>query len=117
MVVARIGRLSRDVALSEEKQRMSGRARLPGGKRRKATQKRTRRARLPGGKPRKATQKRTRRAGLVSAPVAPNWSLGDRVCWGGRFGLFLRSLNDGIHAEIRIEQRVYRVKIAELRRG
>ena len=40
----------------------------------------------------------------------------------GRVGVperfeFVRDLNDGIHAEIRIEQRVYRVKIADLRPG
>jgi len=43
--------------------------------------------------------------------------LGDRVSWGGRIGSFLRALNDGEHAEIRIEQRLYRVRIGDLRPG
>ena len=43
--------------------------------------------------------------------------MGDRVSWGGRVGTFLRALNDGIHAEIRIEQRAYRVRIADLKPG
>jgi hypothetical protein len=30
-------------------------------------------------------------------------------------GFFLRDLNDGIHGEIRIDNRVYRVKTADLR--
>jgi hypothetical protein len=68
------------------------------------------------GEPRKASQKRTRRAGSIPTRLTPQWSLGDRVAWG-RIGSFVRDLNDGIHAEIRIEQRVYRVKIADLRPG
>lgn len=39
----------------------------------------------------------------------------DRVSWDGRVGSFLRTLDDGIHAEIRIEQRTCRVRIADLR--
>ena len=73
--------------------------------------------RLPGGEPRKASQKRTRRAGSLRVHVSPQWRMGDRVSWAGRLGSFLRDLNDGIHAEIRIEQRVYRVKVAELGPG
>jgi hypothetical protein len=49
--------------------------------------------------------------------MMPQWRIGDRVGWGGRVGSFMRDLNDGVHAEIRIEQRVYRVKIADLRPG
>jgi len=33
---------------------------------------------------------------------APQRRMGDRVSWAGRLGSFLRDLNDGIHAEIRI---------------
>ena len=77
----------------------------------------TGRTRLPGGEPRKASQKRTRRAGVIPARLTPQWRIGDRVAWGGRVGSFLRELSDGIHAEIRIEQRAYRVRIAELRPG
>jgi hypothetical protein len=71
--------------------------------------------RLPGGEPRKASQKRSRRAVSIPVRTTPQWRMGDPVAWGGRFGSFVRNLNDGIHAEIRIEQRVYRAKIAELR--
>lgn len=34
------------------------------------------------------------------------------MTWTVRIGSFLRDLNDGIHAEIRIEQRVYRYRSA-----
>jgi ribosomal protein L19E len=47
----------------------------------------------------------------------PQSRLGDRVSWVQRIGSFLRDLNDGIHGEIRIEQRTYRVKIADLKSG
>jgi hypothetical protein len=75
------------------------------------------RARLPGGQPRKASQKRTRRAGAIAVRISPEWRPGDRVSWGGRPGFFMRALNDHTHAEIRIEQRVYRVRIDDLRPG
>ena len=77
----------------------------------------TGRTRLPRGRPRKATQKRTRRAGMIPTRLTPQWRIGDRVSRGGRVGCFLRALKDDIHAEIRIEQRVYRVRIADLRLG
>jgi len=77
----------------------------------------TGRTRLPGGEPRKASQKRTRRAGTIPTRLTPQWRIGDRVAWGGRVGSFMRNLNDGVHAEIRIEQRLYRVRIADLRPG
>jgi len=50
-------------------------------------------------------------------PVTPEWRLGDRVSWCGPVGSFIRALGDGIHAEIRIEQRVYLVRNADLRPG
>src|SRR5207248_3179413 len=77
----------------------------------------TGRARLPAGEPRKASQKRMRRGAATPLRINPIWNVGDRVSWGGRFGSFVRNLNDGIHAEIRIEQRTYRVRIADLRPG
>jgi hypothetical protein len=77
----------------------------------------TGRTRLGAGEPHKASQKRTRRAGMIPTRLTPQWRLGDRVSWGGRVGSFMRALNDGIHAEIRIEQRAYRVRIADLRPG
>jgi hypothetical protein len=77
----------------------------------------TGRTRLPGGEPRKASQKRTRRASPITTRITAEWRLGDRVSWGGRVGSFLRNLGDGMHAEIRIESRVYRIRKADLRPG
>ena len=77
----------------------------------------TGRTRLPGDEPREASQKRTRRGEAMPTRINPVWRLGDRVSWGGRVGSFVRDLNDGIHAEVRIEQRVYRVRIGDLRPG
>jgi hypothetical protein len=75
------------------------------------------RSRLPGGEPRKASQKRTQRGEALPTHITPTWKIGDRVSWGGRIGTFSRAMDDGIHAEIRIEQRLYRVRLAELRAG
>ena len=36
------------------------------------------------------------------------------VLWKGRAGIFRREVDDGEHAEVVIEGRVYRVRIAEL---
>ena len=71
-------------------------------------------ARLPGGI---ASQRRTRRAGTVQARINPSWRHGDRVRWGGQLGTFGHDLDDGIHAEIHIGHRLYRVRIADLRPG
>jgi hypothetical protein len=36
------------------------------------------------------------------------------VRWKGRAGLFRRNVGDGEHAEIVLDERVYRVRISEL---
>ena len=72
------------------------------------------RTRFQGANPRKASQKRTGRAETIPTRLTPQWRIGNRVAWGGRVGSFMRDLNDGIYAEIRIEQRAYRVKTADL---
>jgi hypothetical protein len=36
------------------------------------------------------------------------------VLWKGRAGIFRRDVGDGEHAEVVIEGRVYRVRLAEL---
>jgi hypothetical protein len=77
----------------------------------------TGRSRLPGGEPRKASQKRARRGEALPTRVSPSWRPGDRVRWGGRLGSFLHEVGDGTHAEIRIEQRIYRVRLADLGSG
>src|SRR5438105_1194597 len=71
------------------------------------------RSRLPGGEPRKASQRRTRR-GEAPAPVKLNWRPGERVRWNDRDGVFQRDLGDGENAEIKLGDRVYRVRLSEL---
>jgi hypothetical protein len=73
------------------------------------------RARLPGGAPRKASQRNTRRASAVPQRVAPVWKPGDQVRWPGRTGVFRRYVGDDVHAEIVSGERVYRVRLADLR--
>lgn len=72
------------------------------------------RARLPGGAPRKASQRNTRRAAPAPARITPMWGSGDRVRWNGRDGIFRRDVGDAEHAEIVIGERVYRVQMKEL---
>ncbi len=73
------------------------------------------RARLPGGEPRKASQRKTRKANPVQVRVAPTWRAGDSVRWKERAGVFRREVGDGEHAEVAIADRVYRVRMSELR--
>lgn len=72
------------------------------------------RARLPGGEPRKASQRNTRRAGQSPTRIAPVWRPGDVVRWKGRGGTFRRDVGDGEHAEIALAERIYRVRLSEL---
>jgi len=71
------------------------------------------RARLPGGEPRKASQRATRRA-VSPAKISRIWHAGEAVRWKGRPGVFRRDVGDGEHAEVVIEGRVYRVRTSEL---
>ena len=75
------------------------------------------RARLPSGAPRKASQKRAHPTAPKPAVFAgPTWSAGDRVRWQHHTGTYLRdALDEGDLAEIQIGQRTYRVRRAELR--
>ena len=75
------------------------------------------RARLPAGEPRKASQRNSRRAAPIRARITPVWRAGDAVRWKGRAGVYRRNVGDGEHAEIAIDERVYRVPRAELRQG
>jgi hypothetical protein len=70
--------------------------------------------RLPSGEPRKASQKRTRRAEVTPTQITPVWRTGNEVRWQGRKGVFRRDIGDGEHAEIVINERVYRVRTREL---
>ena len=72
------------------------------------------RARLPGGEPRKASQRNKVRAGSRPARISPTWRAGEAVRWKGRAGVFRRDVGDGEHPEIVIAERVYRVRIGEL---
>lgn len=72
------------------------------------------RARLPGGEPRKASQRNTRRAAAAPVRITPTYRSGDPVRWKDRAGTFRRDLGDGEHAEITIGERVYRVRTSEL---
>jgi hypothetical protein len=74
----------------------------------------TGRARLPGGEPRKASQRNTRRATAAPARILPTWQPGVAVRWKDRAGIFRRDVGDGEHAEVTIGERIYRVRIAEL---
>lgn len=72
------------------------------------------RARLPGGEPRKASQRNSRRAAAPLTQVRPSWRVGDPVRWQGRAGTFRRDVGDGEHAEVTIGERVYRVRTQDL---
>ena len=69
------------------------------------------RARLPAGEPRKASQRRARRAAPSKVSVDPVWRPGDKVRWRDRIGDFQRFLDDGEYAEITIYDRTYRVRL------
>jgi len=72
------------------------------------------RQRLPAGEPRKASQRRTRRAAPSQVYASRVWHPGDKVRWRDRISDFQRDLGDGEHAEIRIFDRTYRVRLADL---
>lgn len=71
--------------------------------------------RLPGGERRKASQRHSR----LAAPLQPLmisrlWHSGDRARWRDRIGVFHRDVGDSEHAEIVIADRTYRVRLADL---
>jgi hypothetical protein len=77
----------------------------------------TGRARLPGGEQRKASQKRSRPAAQLSAvATAPTLRPGDRVRWSRYIGTVLRVVGDV--ADIRQDGRntLWRLPVAELTR-
>ena len=71
------------------------------------------RARLPGGSPRKASQRSVRHKPIPTR-IAPVWRVGERVRWKDRVGSYRRDTGDGEHSEIVLGERVYRVRTAEL---
>ena len=70
--------------------------------------------RLPGGEPRKASQRNKRNLVAPPAKVTPVWRASMPILWKGRAGVFRRDVGDGEHAEVVIDERVYRVRISEL---
>ena len=75
------------------------------------------RNRLPSGEPRKASQKRARPAAerIIRVAEIP-WQPGDRVRWRDRVGFYRRDVDDE-HAEIVLDERLYRVRKSELQAG
>ena len=71
------------------------------------------RARLPSGEPRKASQRRTRRASLSRTTIERAWRAGDTVNWNGDTGTFLRDTVEG-QAEVLIGTKVYLIGRGEL---
>jgi hypothetical protein len=61
-----------------------------------------------------ASPRKTRPAAPKTVVLAPTWRPGDRVCWQGYTGIFLRHI-DGEQGEFTTGERVYRVRVAELR--
>lgn len=72
------------------------------------------RARLPGGEPRKASQRNTRRAEQPTAKIMRPWRAGQIVRWKDRSGTYRRDVGDGEHSEIVIGERIYKVRTVEL---
>ena len=70
--------------------------------------------RLPGGQRRKTSQRHTRRAAPLQPRISWLWRPGERVRWRDRTDVFHRDLGDDEHAEIVIADRTYRVHIADL---
>ena len=70
--------------------------------------------RLPGGERRKASQRHARPAAPLQPLISRLWRPGERVRWRDRTGVFHRDLGDDEHAEIVIADRTYRVRIADL---
>ena len=76
----------------------------------------TGRARLPGGEMRKASQKRSRPAIVSAAVAAPMFSPGDRVRWSHHSGTVQRVVGD--QADIRQDGRntLWRLPVTQLTR-
>ena len=70
--------------------------------------------RLPGGERRKASQRHARRAAHLQPLISRLWRPGDRVRWRDRIGVFGRDVGDSEHAEIVIADRTYRVRVGDL---
>ena len=74
----------------------------------------TGRARLPGGEQRKASQKRSRTAMQSAAVAAPTLTAGNRVRWSRHTGIVQRVVGD--EADVRQDGRntLWRLPVAQL---
>ena len=72
------------------------------------------RQRMPAGEPRKASQRRARRGDAFTSLRKPCLAPRKKSMLVGRIGVFQRDLVDGEHAEIRISDRTYRVRLPDL---
>jgi hypothetical protein len=70
--------------------------------------------RLPGGERRKASQRHARPAAPLQPLIGRLWRPGDQVRWRDRIGVFRRDVGDSEHAEIVIADRTYRVRVVDL---
>jgi hypothetical protein len=73
------------------------------------------RARLPGGEQRKASQRHSRRATTVPTAIGPAWRPGDRVLWKQSIAYFLQTADEPGMVEVLLGTRRYRVPGRELR--
>jgi hypothetical protein len=64
--------------------------------------------------PLKASQRGRKQPVPSSAPIVPARQRGEPVRWKERRGVFHRDVGDGVHSEIQIAERVYRVVSSEL---
>jgi len=71
-------------------------------------------AQLPGGERRKASQRRVWHAPAPTAWVTPTWEAGAKIAWQGRLGMFLREADDD-QVEVLIGSRTYRLRRGEVR--
>jgi hypothetical protein len=72
------------------------------------------RARLPSGARRKASQRYFSHAQTPTTWITPIWAAGAKVAWQGRIGLFLREADDD-QVEVLIGSRTYRLRRGEVR--
>jgi len=63
----------------------------------------------------KASQRGRKQPAIPSsAPILPTRQRGESVRWKERRGVFQRDVGDGVHSEVQIDKRVYRVITSEL---
>ena len=74
----------------------------------------TGRSRTATGELRKASQRHGRPAIMALRRIAMVWQEGQPVRWKDREGIYRRDTGAGLHAEIVLDGRIYRVRVEEL---